>query len=81
MGYILPIQNDTYTQYVNRSMPVQSHYSHILPVTYAQRAESKNHQPNDESDSHFATILKKKLNNSNSISDVTGKGQFFNEYV
>ncbi|WP_226670716.1 hypothetical protein [Metabacillus litoralis] len=81
MGYILPIQNYTYTQYVNRSLPVQSHYSHILPTTAVQNTTNNEEEHTKESGTNFAEILQQKMKNSKDIAPYTGKGNYFNEYV
>lgn len=80
MGYILPIQQDTYTQYANRSISVQKHYSHILPTTAIKHAQ----QTAEERSQHqkkFANLLEEKLKRNKYSSAYTGKGKLFNEYV
>ena len=81
MGYILPIQQDTYTQYVNRSVSVQQHYSHVLPTS----AVTLNHRHLRESpqveQQRFADILKEKMKQNKYASEYTGKGKLFNQYA
>ncbi|TXC90709.1 hypothetical protein FS935_12425 [Metabacillus litoralis] len=81
MGYILPIQNDTYTQYVNRTVSVQNHYSHILPTTAVQKTTDHEEERTRESKSNFKEILHEKMKYSQNIAPYTGKGNHFNEYV
>lgn len=81
MGYILPIQQDTYTQYVNRSVSVQQHYAYVLPTS---SIKMNNHHQGDQSyqeQQKFAEILRGKMEKGNSSSVYTGKGTLFNECV
>ncbi|MCM3160851.1 hypothetical protein [Metabacillus litoralis] len=80
MGYILPIQQDTYTQYANRSISVQQHYSQILP-TSAIKLNRNNEQEHSQQQQKFANILEEKLKKNKYSSSFTGKGKLFNEYV
>lgn len=81
MGYILPIQNYTYIQYANRTVPVQNHYSHILPTTAVQNTTDREEEHTRESKSNFKEILQEKMKYSENIAPYTGKGSHFNEYV
>jgi hypothetical protein len=81
MGYILPIQHDTYTQYANRSVPVKSHYSHILPTAAIQITNTYIEKQNQQ---RFVNVLEQKMRTMKSTKNTasfTGKGKHFNEYV
>ncbi|WP_338787373.1 hypothetical protein [Metabacillus sp. FJAT-53654] len=75
MGYILPIQQDTYIQYANRNVPVQNHYSHTLRPSAVQ---------SDMKKQRFADILDHKMRsmktNKNSES-FTVKGKYIDGYA
>ena len=75
MGYILPIQQDTYIQYANRNVPVQNHYSHTLRPTAVQ---------SDIKKQIFADVLENKMRsmkmNKNSES-FTPKGKYIDGYA
>lgn len=81
MGYILPIQHDTYTQYVNRSVSVQQHYAHVLPTSSIKLNQQHLRENTKTETNKFADILKEKMKNNHYSSVYTGKGQLFNEYV
>jgi hypothetical protein len=84
MGYILPIQHDTYTQYANRSVPVQSHYSHILPTAAIQLTNKYMEEETKQNHQRFVDVLEQKMQTvkpTKFTSSFTGKGQLFNEYV
>jgi hypothetical protein len=76
MGYILPIQQDTYIQYSNRNVPVQNHYSHTLRPTAVQ-SDMKQQQK-------FADVLDHKMRSmkTNKKSEsFTHKGKYIDGYA
>lgn len=84
MGYILPIQQDTYTQYANRSVPVKSHYSHILPTAAIQITNTYIKKETKQNQQRFVDVLEQKMRTMKSTKNTasfTGKGKHFNEYA
>jgi hypothetical protein len=84
MGYILPIQHDAYTQYANRSIPVKSHYSHILPACAIQLTNNYITEETKQNQQRFADLLEQKMRTMKTnkyTSSFTGKGKHINEYV
>lgn len=81
MGYILPIQHDTYTQYANRSVSVQQHYAHVLPTSAIKLNQHHLRENTKTETNKFADLLKEKMKNNHYSSVYTGKGQHFNEYA
>lgn len=77
MGYILPIQYDTYTQYANRTLPVKNQISPILSSASIQLSN----QETRESRQRFAEILEKKMRNIKSSPSLSEKGKYVNEFV
>ncbi len=81
MGYILPIQQDTYVQYANRTVPVHQHFAHI-PPTSAMTPNTRHHRETQQAEQlKFADILREKMKQNKYSSKYTGKGKLFNEYV
>jgi hypothetical protein len=81
MGYILPIQHDAYTQYANRSIPVKSHYSHILPAGAIQLTNYYIAEKTKQNQQRSADLLEQKIKTNKYTSSFTGKGKHINEYV
>ncbi|MCV9888786.1 MULTISPECIES: hypothetical protein [Bacillaceae] len=81
MGYILPIQHDTYTQYANRSVSVQQHYAHVLPTSAITLNTRHLRESPQAEQQKFADILKDKMKQNKYIATYTGKGNHLNEYV
>ncbi|PMC40450.1 hypothetical protein CJ195_01680 [Bacillus sp. UMB0899] len=81
MGYILPIQQDTYIQYANRSVSVQHHYAHVMPTSAITPNTRHLRESPQAEQQRFADILKEKLKQNKYSSEYTGKGKLFNEYV
>lgn len=84
MGYILPIQHDTYIQYANRSVPVQKHYSHTLPTTAVQSISNFNREEPFQQQHQFADILEQKkriLKNNQNSGQFFGKGKQIDQFI
>lgn len=77
MGYILPIENYTYLQYVNRTVKgYKGGAVHKIVPTQALYGNNERFQKEE--------IEKKRQKNmqiQKSISEITGKGKFFNDHV
>jgi hypothetical protein len=80
MGYILPIQHDTYNQYVNRSIPVKYQYSHIFP-TDAIQLTKKDIKEKKQYQQCFSDVLDQKMEIKLSAASSLEKGKIINEYV
>ncbi|MFC0271898.1 hypothetical protein ACFFIX_10590 [Metabacillus herbersteinensis] len=85
MGYILPIQLDTYTQYVNRTIPAKNDYAQV-PATATillnnQYIEEERRQDQQRFSQILDTYKKRDDVRKNPSSKYTGKGKLFNEYV
>lgn len=85
MGYILPIQLDTYTQYVNRTIPTKSDYAEV-PATATislnnQYIEEERRNDQQRFSRILDTFKKSDSEKKDHSSKYTGKGKLFNEYV
>ncbi|QGQ44733.1 hypothetical protein [Metabacillus sediminilitoris] len=79
MGYILPIQHVTYTQYANRTLPVKNQISKVLPSAAVQLQLSN--QETREPRQRFADILESKMRKIKSSPSFIEKGKHVNEFV
>ncbi|MED3726544.1 hypothetical protein HPB58_21810 [Priestia filamentosa] len=77
MGYILPIENYTYLQYVNRT--VKSYKGgtvHKIVLTQALYESNERFQKEE-----IEMRRQKNMQIKKTISEITGKGKFFNDLV
>lgn len=77
MGYLLPIQSDTYTQYNNRNYLVKNHVSPIQPSAAIQLFNQEAKQNRQR----FAELVEKKMRTMKSTTSSMGKGEYVNEFV
>lgn len=85
MGYILPIQIDTYTQYVNRTIPTKHDYAQV-PATASillnnQYIEEERRHDQQQFSQTLNTFKKRDDEKKYDSSKYTGKGKLFSEYV
>ncbi|MDQ0224118.1 hypothetical protein [Metabacillus niabensis] len=81
MGYILPIQQDTYTQYVNRTVQVQRHYAYTTPTVAIPFIGKHQKEELVQKKKHFAMILEEKMKKLEKVKQLEaelGKGKHIN---
>ncbi|MDQ0230650.1 hypothetical protein [Metabacillus malikii] len=78
MGYILPIQQDTYTQYANRFSKIQGHYSHIVAPQRAASIQREQKKATEKQQKKFSQVLEEKMFEQEVKNSLTGKGNHIN---
>ncbi len=90
MGYIAPIPHYQYKQYQEREMKVEKHPFRFFPIQAIKPLKNKSNSGHGQVDSdnipHLKHMMKDPAIQNPSISskllaEVTGKGNYFNEYV
>lgn len=77
MGYILPIENYTYLQYVNRTVKgYKGGAVHKIVLTQALYESNERFQKEE-----IEMRRQKNMQIKKTISEITGKGKFFNDLV
>lgn len=74
MGYILPLQMDQYTQYVNRTTPVKQDYAKVAEVPTVSFDNRVKVMETYE-------MKKKKKFSEHFYNELTGKGAYINESI
>ncbi len=84
MGYIAPIQFDTYTQYANRLANKRYDYARLTSSSAGQLQSNYIEEEKKHEQRRFSKILNAVSYNKevhHDINQLTGKGTLFNEYV
>ncbi|AST90671.1 hypothetical protein ACWE42_12455 [Sutcliffiella cohnii] len=93
MGYVLPINQNTYHQYANRTNAVNEKTNTMVdPVRKAifykvnpqynwEELQKQRRQNKDKWSKEAQAVPTKKRVNCEIIADITGKGQLFNETI
>ncbi|MFC4321781.1 hypothetical protein [Litchfieldia salsa] len=84
MGYIMPVQQNTYTQYANRRSLHNYNYAHIN-TTSAMKLNSKYVEEEKSHETRRFSKILEGMKNSKTLtmdtSQYTGKGTQFNQIV
>ncbi|WP_223700637.1 hypothetical protein [Sutcliffiella deserti] len=87
MGYVLPVQMDTYTQYANRTASTKE-YIKLDPVVKPTfyRVDSQYSWEDIQKNNHSRLVERKREEQTKQISDrllfdITGKGRYINESI